>query len=74
MWLALKVPAGVDWAAVNALAMSDFHLEIAGGLGPTAGAVWRIGIMGYNAEKENVDLVIHAFKEGLSRQGFVAKA
>jgi aspartate aminotransferase-like enzyme len=31
--------------------------------------VWRIGIMGYNAKPQNVDLVIDAFKAGLKRQG-----
>eukprot|EP00884_Botryococcus_braunii_P004442 jgi/Botrbrau1/1399/Bobra.0063s0099.2 len=66
----IKVPTGVDWAKLTAFAMSEYHLEIAGGLGPSAGHVWRIGIMGYNAEPENVDLVLLAFKEGLAQQGF----
>jgi alanine-glyoxylate transaminase/serine-glyoxylate transaminase/serine-pyruvate transaminase len=33
-------------------------LEIAGGLGPTAGKVWRIGLMGINATEDNVDFVL----------------
>ncbi len=41
----LQVPAGVDWAAVVKNAMDKFSVEIAGGLGPTAGKVWRVGIM-----------------------------
>lgn len=41
----IKVPEGVDWAAVTKNAMDKYNLEIAGGLGPTAGKVWRIGIM-----------------------------
>lgn len=67
---ASQVPQGVDWAKLTTFAMGEYHLEIAGGLGPSAGQVWRIGIMGYNAEPENVDLVILAFKEGLARQAF----
>jgi len=46
-----------------------YQLEIAGGLGPTAGKVWRIGVMGYNAKPQNVALVIEAFKDGLKAQG-----
>ncbi len=64
------MPQGVDWAKLTAFAMAEYHLEIAGGLGPSAGQVWRIGIMGYNAEPENVDLVVIAFKEGLAQQAF----
>jgi aspartate aminotransferase-like enzyme len=41
----IKVPQGVDWAAVVKNAMDKYYLEIAGGLGPTAGKVWRIGLM-----------------------------
>lgn len=61
----IKVPPGVDWAAVTATALRDYHLEIAGGLGPTAGAVWRVGVMGYNACPEAVDLVVAAFRNAL---------
>lgn len=39
----IKVPEGVDWAAVTQDAMSEYAVEIAGGLGPSAGKVWRIG-------------------------------
>jgi aspartate aminotransferase-like enzyme len=39
------VPDGVDWAAVVKNAMDKYNVEIAGGLGPTAGKVWRVGIM-----------------------------
>jgi alanine-glyoxylate transaminase/serine-glyoxylate transaminase/serine-pyruvate transaminase len=38
----IKVPEGVDWAAVVKNAMDKFNLEIAGGLGPTIGKVWRV--------------------------------
>lgn len=61
----IKVPAGVDWAAVCASALSTYHLEIAGGLGPSAGQVWRVGLMGANACPECVDAVIAAFRSAL---------
>lgn len=40
-----QVPEGVDWAAVVKNAMDKYSVEIAGGLGPTAGKVWRVGVM-----------------------------
>ena len=36
----IKVPEGVDWKAVTVYGMEKYKLEIAGGLGPTAGKVW----------------------------------
>ena len=44
-----QVPEGIDWLKLNAYVMDKYRLEIAGGLGPSAGKCWRIGIMGYNA-------------------------
>ena len=42
----IKVPAGVDWAALCKNAMDKYNVEIAGGLGPTAGKIFRVGLMG----------------------------
>ncbi len=33
-----------------------YKIEIAGGLGPTVGKVFRIGVLGYNATPANVRL------------------
>jgi aspartate aminotransferase-like enzyme len=44
---------------------SRYQLEISGGLGPTAGKVWRIGLMGLNAQFDKVDLVLKVLKEGI---------
>eukprot|EP00887_Chlorella_sp_A99_P003976 scaffold11.g3976.t1 len=67
----IKVPEGVDWAALVKNAMDTYSVEIAGGLGPTIGKVWRVGVMGYNAQPANVELVIAAFRDGLAKQGFL---
>ena len=40
-----QVPEGVDALALCKNAMDKYSVEIAGGLGPTAGKVWRVGIM-----------------------------
>ncbi|KAI3429493.1 hypothetical protein D9Q98_005582 [Chlorella vulgaris] len=66
----IKVPAGVDWAALCKHAMDVYAVEVSGGLGPTAGKVWRVGLMGYNAKPANVELVLAAFRSGLALQGF----
>ncbi len=64
-----QVPEGVDWLALNKFAMEKYNVELAGGLGPTLGKCWRVGIMGYNATPANVELVIASFREGLKAQG-----
>ena len=37
-------------------------------LGPTAGKVWRIGVMGQNATRENVERVLKALQDGIKSQ------
>ncbi|DBB13735.1 hypothetical protein WJX82_008959 [Trebouxia sp. C0006] len=65
----ITVPEGLDWAAVIKNAMDKYSLEISGGLGGTAGKVWRVGLMGYNAQPAKVELVLAAFRDGLKQQG-----
>lgn len=59
---AVTVPDGVDEAAVRRALLDTYNIEIGAGLGPLAGKIWRIGLMGYTAQKENVDLVVSALK------------
>lgn len=66
----VKVPQGVDFAKLIKHAMDTYALEIAGGLGPSAGKVWRVGIMGFNAQPQNIALVLKAFETGLAEQGW----
>lgn len=51
---AVKVPPGVDEAAVRRALLQDFHIEIGAGLGPLAGKIWRVGLMGSGSTEENV--------------------
>ena len=62
---ALKVPAGVDEAAVRRSLLEEDRIEIGGGLGPLAGRIWRIGLMGHTARPENVQRVVEALKKRL---------
>ncbi|MEM9978844.1 MAG: alanine--glyoxylate aminotransferase family protein [Cyanobacteria bacterium P01_D01_bin.2] len=56
----VKVPDGIDAKAVTSKLLSDHNMEIGNGLGELGGKVWRIGLMGYNSQPENVDRVLSA--------------
>jgi alanine-glyoxylate transaminase/serine-glyoxylate transaminase/serine-pyruvate transaminase len=58
----VKAPEGVDEAAIRKQLLQDFNLEIGAGLGAFAGKVWRIGLMGYSARQENVQLCTSALR------------
>lgn len=60
-----KIPAGVDDLTVRQYLMHHYNIEISGGFGPLAGKVWRVGLMGYSARKENVTLLLAALEEAL---------
>jgi len=66
---AVEVPAGVDEAAVRRSLLSDFDLEIGAGLGPWAGKVWRIGLMGQSATPSHVLTCLAALESALSAIG-----
>jgi len=66
----IKVPAGLDWKAVTDYCMKNHLVEVSGGLGPSAGKVWRIGVMGNNASLKTVNMVLDTFKLGLQSVGW----
>jgi alanine-glyoxylate transaminase / serine-glyoxylate transaminase / serine-pyruvate transaminase len=63
------VPSGVDDGKVRQRLLEDPGIEIAGGLGPLAGKVFRIGVMGPLATEENLRFFLAAFKKALSAEG-----
>ena len=63
---AVKVPKDIDWQKVTNYAMSHYNVEIAGGLGPTAGVIFRIGLMGGNATEELVKLVLKVLQDAIN--------
>lgn len=65
--LAVRVPAGVDEAAVRRALLLEHGIEIAGSLGPLAGQVWRIGVMGIGAEEEPQRRLVSALAAELGR-------
>ena len=66
----VRVPEGVDEAAVRAHVLKTWDLEIGAGLGPLKGKVWRIGLMGASASAWHVRLCLTALSEALAAQGF----
>ena len=69
----VKVPAGVEEAAVRKALLAEHDIEIGGGLGPLAGKVWRIGLMGEGARQESVLVVLAALEQALAKQGKAPK-
>jgi alanine-glyoxylate transaminase/serine-glyoxylate transaminase/serine-pyruvate transaminase len=61
------LPPGVEEALLRRRLLEEFGIEIAGGFGPLAGKIWRIGLMGHSSQKENVVLLLAALKELLAR-------
>ncbi len=62
----IRIPDGVDGKAVTAKLIDEHNMELGGGLGDLAGQVWRVGLMGYNANRENVDKFLAALKQVLT--------
>jgi alanine-glyoxylate transaminase/serine-glyoxylate transaminase/serine-pyruvate transaminase len=54
------VPEGVEDASARRRLLEEFGIEIGGGLGPLAGRIWRIGLMGETCRMENVDRLADA--------------
>lgn len=63
----VKVPDGVDEAAVRRELLSTYGIEIGAGAGRLAGKVWRIGCMGHTARRRNVLTLLAALGEVLDR-------
>ena len=65
---AVRVPAGVDEAAARNHWLQRFNMEIGAGLGPLAGKIWRVGLMGTGSTIANVTLFLSALEDALSAQ------
>ena len=67
---AISVPEGVDELAVRQRLLEEYSIEIGGGFGPLKGRLLRIGLMGYNSCRKNVDTVLSALEHVLQGPGF----
>jgi alanine-glyoxylate transaminase / serine-glyoxylate transaminase / serine-pyruvate transaminase len=64
---AIKVPDGVDGKEIQSRLLREHGIEVGGGLGPKAPPIWRVGLMGVNANRETADRVLSAFEQVLPR-------
>ena len=62
----IVVPEKLNAEQVRAYVLEKFNLEIGAGLGPMAGKIWRIGLMGASASINNVSLCATALEESLN--------
>ncbi len=67
---AVCVPDGVDEAAVRRSLLEQFNIEIGAGLGPLAGRIWRVGLMGSGSSRQLVLMFLSALEQALREQGY----
>ncbi len=66
MLTSVRLPASVNdlgEANVRGRLLDEFGIEVGAGLGPLAGEIWRIGLMGENARPEPVDRLLEALRK-----------
>jgi alanine-glyoxylate transaminase/serine-glyoxylate transaminase/serine-pyruvate transaminase len=51
---------------VRARLLEEDDIEIGAGLGPLAGKVWRIGLMGHSCRLENVQRLLNVLEDVLA--------
>ncbi|CAI8007903.1 Uncharacterized aminotransferase MJ0959 [Geodia barretti] len=64
------IPEGIEDTAVRGRLLSDFDIEIGGGLGQVRGKAWRIGLMGESAKESNVFALLSALEQILPDFGY----
>jgi len=65
----VRVPEGIDEAAVRSRLLERNGIEIGAGLGSLAGKVWRIGLMGHASNTRNILHCLGALESALTAQG-----
>ena len=71
---AVAAPEGVNEAEARKHMLEAHGVEVSGGLGPLAGKVWRIGLMGHNSTGSNVLTTLGALEDAMARQGYETQA
>ncbi len=70
--LALRLPDGLDDAGVRA-ELRRRNISITGGLGATAGVIWRLGLMGESARPAPYRTFLRALEDILGARGLTAR-
>jgi alanine-glyoxylate transaminase/serine-glyoxylate transaminase/serine-pyruvate transaminase len=66
---AVRVPEGVEEAAVRRTLLARFNVEVGAGLGPLAGKIWRVGLMGASSTPQSVLLFLGVLEAALAMHG-----
>jgi alanine-glyoxylate transaminase/serine-glyoxylate transaminase/serine-pyruvate transaminase len=66
----VRVPAGVDELAVRKTLLNTFNIEVGAGLGPLAGKIWRVGLMGASSTPQSILQLLAALESALGAQGY----
>jgi alanine-glyoxylate transaminase/serine-glyoxylate transaminase/serine-pyruvate transaminase len=69
----VRVPAGVDEAAVRKTLLTTYNLEVGAGLGPLAGKIWRVGLMGASSTPQTLLQFLATFEASLATHGYRGK-
>jgi alanine-glyoxylate transaminase/serine-glyoxylate transaminase/serine-pyruvate transaminase len=67
---AVRVPSGIDEAAVRKHLLEEFGIEIGAGLGPLAGKIWRVGLMGHSSHPRLIALLTAGLESAFAKQGW----
>lgn len=65
----VRIPDGIDDAAVRKQLLSEWGIEVGGGLGSLKGKAWRVGFMGHGSRREYVTLFLGALETCLRELG-----
>jgi alanine-glyoxylate transaminase / serine-glyoxylate transaminase / serine-pyruvate transaminase len=66
---AVRVPAGIDEAKVRQRLLREFNIEVGAGLGPLAGKIWRVGLMGASSTPALLVVFLGALEHVLRGMG-----
>jgi alanine-glyoxylate transaminase/serine-glyoxylate transaminase/serine-pyruvate transaminase len=69
MLTTLRLPERIDKsgeADLRRRLLSNYSIEVGGGLGKLAGKIWRVGLMGENARLTNIECLLNALRRELS--------
>ncbi|HEY3383189.1 MAG TPA: aminotransferase class V-fold PLP-dependent enzyme [Vicinamibacterales bacterium] len=66
---AVRVPDGVDEPKIRRDLLTRFNMEVGSGLGPLAGKILRVGLMGHSSSPQAILLFLGALESVLRAQG-----
>src|SRR6266480_1729726 len=66
---AVSLHDGIDELAIRKTLLDEYSIEVGGGFGALKGRLIRVGLMGYNSNRKNVNTVLEALEHVLPRCG-----